>query len=202
MSANRHSLLAASAALLLLAGCGPIVQIGASGPPAAALLLIEADIKPATTPATGATIAVDLPQLPAMLQTLRLAVRTSDTEVRYLDSANWAETPSRQVQRLIGDTLASRGLAVIERTHAKADVTLSGTLREFTLDVRVPIKPLVRVRFDAQIGRSGTARPLGIRSFETSEPVASVAPSDVAAALSLATNRLAKDLADWTAASL
>jgi cholesterol transport system auxiliary component len=195
-------------AALLLGSCGPIVQIGAKSPPAEALLLIEADARPAgqDTPAaalSGPTVAVELPQLPSMLQTLRLAVRTSDNEVQYLSAASWAETPSRLVQRLLSDTLAARGMAVIDRSQAsaRADAALSGTLRQFTLDVRGPA-PVVIVRFDAQLTRPGTARPLAIRRFDASEPVASEAPVDVAAALSRATNRLAADLADWTGASL
>jgi cholesterol transport system auxiliary component len=196
------------ATMLLLGSCGPLVQIGAKGPPAASLLLIEATPSAATpeTPAqlNGPTIAVALPQLPSMLQTLRVAVRTDDNEIQYLSAASWAETPSRLVQRLLADTLSARGLAVIDRTQASArpDAALSGTLREFTLDVRGSGTSVVRVRYDAQLARFGAARPLAIRRFEAMEPVASEAPADVAAALSRATNRLAADLADWAGASL
>lgn len=196
-------------AALLLGSCGPIVQIGAKAPPAEALLIIEADARPTAADALpaalnkGPTLAVELPQLPTMLQTLRLAVRTSDNEIQYLLAASWAETPSRLVQRLLADTLSARGMAVIDRSQAsaRADAALSGTLRDFTLDVRGKA-PVVTVRFDAQLTRPGTARPLAIRRFDATEPVASEAPVDVAAALSRATNRLAADLADWTGASL
>lgn len=204
MSLSMRGLLGFSL-LLAVPGCGPLVQIGAKFPPASSLLLIEADARPApTVAATGPTLAVELPQLPAMLQTLRLAVRISDSEIQYLAAASWAETPSRQVQRLLADTLTARGIAVVDRGHAsaRADAALSGTLRDFTLDVRDPLAPVVRVRYDAQVGRSGTARPLGIRRFDASERVASQQPADVAAALSRATNRMALELADWTAASL
>lgn len=195
-------------AVLLLGSCGPIVQIGAKGPPAESLLLIEADAAPVETDGggrlNGPTIAVELPQLPSMLQTLRLAVRTDANEIQYLSAASWAETPSRLVQRLLSDTLAARGMAVIDRSQASArpDAALSGTLRDFTLDVRSPDKSVVRVRYDAQLARPGEQRPLAIRRFEAIEPTASEAPADVAAALSRATNRLAADLADWAGATL
>lgn len=191
--------------MLLLGSCGPLVQIGAKAPPAEALLLIEADVKPAAQDQvhTAPTIAVELPKLPSMLQTLRVAVRTSDNEIQYLIAASWAETPSRLVQRLLADTLSARGLAVVDRSQAgvRADATLSGALREFTLDVRGPA-PLVIVRFDAQLVQPASARPLIIRRFDASEPAASEAPVDVAAALSRATNRLAAELANWAGQSL
>lgn len=191
----------------MLASCGPIVQIGAKGPPAQSLLLIEADAQPDSSKAAalgGTTLAVEPPQLPAMLQTLRLAVRTSDNEVQYLKAASWAETPSRLVQRLLSDTLTARGMAVIDRSQAgaRADASLSGMLREFTLDVRNPAAPMVSVRFDAQLTRAGVARPLAIRSFVATEPAPSDSPVDVAAALSRATNRMAGDLAIWTGQNL
>jgi cholesterol transport system auxiliary component len=203
---NRSApLLALLLAQLLVSGCGPIVQIGAKGPPAESLLLVEATARPRPVPnASSQTVAVDLPQLPAMLQTLRLAVRISESEIKYLSAASWAETPSRQVQRLLADTLASRGLAVLDRSQASArpDATLSGTLRDFSLDVRDPGHPMVRVRYDAQLSRPGDPRPIGLRRFEASEPALDQTPAAVAAALARASNALAADLADWTATTL
>ncbi|GGI70912.1 hypothetical protein GCM10007973_04860 [Polymorphobacter multimanifer] len=191
---------------VVVAGCGPLVQIGAKGPPAVSLLLVEATATPTGVQAKpgSPTIAVDLPLLPAMLQTLRVAVRISDTEIQYLTAAGWAETPNRQVQRLFSDTLAARGLPVLDRSQVspQPQATLSGALRDFTLDVRDPLQPIVRVRYDAQLSHPNQPRGPDLRRFEASEPVASQAPADVAAALSRAINRLAGDLADWTVANI
>jgi len=188
---------------LLLAGCGPLVQIGSGRPTADSLLVIEADARPQPSPnGLGMTLTVELPQLPAMLQTLRLPVRTSDSEIRYLAGASWAETPSRQFQRLIADTLAARGMAILDRSQAatRPVASLSGTLRDFTLDVRS--RPMVLVRYDAQLSRPGQPDPVALRRFEVSEPVSDQSPAEVAAALSRAANRLATDVADWTGTSL
>jgi cholesterol transport system auxiliary component len=191
--------------VLLVAGCGPLVQIGASGPPAESLLIVEASARPQATPnSLGMTLTVELPQLPSMLQSLRLPVRVSDTEVRYLAQASWAETPSRQFQRLLSDTLAARGMAILDRSQAsnRPVASLSGTLRDFTLDVRDPLQPQVIVRYDAQLARPGQREPVALRRFEMTEPVASQSPPEVAAALGRAANRLAAELADWTGTSL
>lgn len=206
-SVYSYNIAVAVAAALMISACGPIVQIGAKTPPAQSLLLIEADTTTAPQlqdTVKGTTLAVELPQLPSTLQTLRLAVRTSDNEIQYLPAASWAEIPSRLVQRLISDTLGNSGIVIIDRSQAsaRADVALSGTLREFALDVRNPSGSSVVVRFDAQLTRTGTPRPIAIRRFDASEPVRSEAPVDVAAALSRATNRLAAELSIWTSQSL
>ncbi|WP_439532632.1 ABC-type transport auxiliary lipoprotein family protein [Polymorphobacter sp.] len=192
-------------ALLLLAGCGPLVQIGAGGAPPESLLVVESSSRPTATPnALGMTLAVELPQLTSVLQTLRLPVRTTDSEIRYLTGASWAETPSRQFQRLISDTLASRGMAILDRSQASTRpvASLSGTLRDFTLDVRNPAQAIVIVRYDAQLAKPGNPKPIALRRFEMTEPVASQSPPEVAAALGRAANRLAAELADWTSANL
>lgn len=189
--------------LLIAAGCGPIVQIGAGKASPNSLLMVEADAKPAQSPdGLAMTLTVELPQTPAVMQTLRLPVRTSDSEIRYLEAASWAESPSRQFQRLISDTLAARGMAILDRSQAatRPVASLSGTLRDFTLDVRGT--PMVVVRYDAQLSRPGQPTPVALRRFEATEQISSQQPADVAAALGRAANRLAAELADWTSASL
>ncbi len=191
-------------ALLLLAGCGPIVQVGASRPPAEALLLVEASARPTPAQAGAASLSVEVPQVPSSLSLLRLPVRVSETEIRYLKDASWAEAPARQMQRLLADTLAARGLAVIDRSQgtAQAGAMLSGSLREFGLDVRNPGAAVARVRYDAQLMQAGNRTPVALRRFSAETPVAVQTPAEVAGALADASNRLAAELADWTSTTL
>lgn len=187
---------------LLLAGCGPLVQVGGNAPPPQSLLVISATAKPAgdgwagPVP-VGSTIGVATPAVPAALQTLRLAVQTSSNEIAYLEGATWAEQPARQFQRLLADTLSAHGQAVVDtRTGSlPAARQLTGHLRVFTLDVTGT--PMVRVRYDAQLtGPTGNGL-VSIRRFDASEPVASQQPAAVAAALNRAANRVAADVAAW-----
>lgn len=190
------------AALLALAACGPLVQIGGNATPPEALLTLRAA---AETPATinidpATTLGIAVPSVPGTLQTLRLPVTTTDTEVQYLKAANWAEQPAKLFQRLLGDVAAARGIAVID--SRQSDVTaarkLTGTLREFGLDVRAA--PLVRVRYEAMLtGRDG--RLLAMRRFEATEAVAGQTPSEVGAALNVAANRVAGEVAAWVSAA-
>lgn len=185
--------------------CSPLVQIGSNEKPSQSLLTLTATAVP-TAPATGAvnradTIAVELPGVPATLQTLRLPVTTSPNDVSYLVGATWAEQPNRQFQRLLADTISAAGIAVIDirQSSIAPGRRLTGTLHSFGLDVSNPASPVVRVRFDAQIANPRAPQTLLLRRFETTEPAVDQRPIAVAAALNRAANRIAADVAIWAA---
>jgi cholesterol transport system auxiliary component len=191
--------------VLALAGCGPLVQIGSTDKPPTSLLTLSATTPPATYtgPApTSASLAVETPAVPLPLQTLRLPVTTSAIEVRYLTGATWAEQPNRQFQRLLADTLTAKGVPVVDArtTRTPPARTLTGTLMSFGLDVSDPLNPVVRVRYDAQLGTSRTAPTVMLRRFDAMEPVAAQTPVAVAAALNRAANRVAVEVAAWVTA--
>ena len=200
----------ATAALALVAfavtACGPLVQIGGNDKAPASLLALRSTAV-ATGAAAGttdphATVTVLVPAVPGLLQTLRLPVTTTDTAVAYLTGAQWAEQPNREFQRVLADTIAARGIPVLDprQSTAASGRTLSGTLLEFGLDVRDPAAVVVRVRFDAALtgtsGKAGSA-PFAIRRFDASAPVVTQNPTDVAIALNVAANQVASDVAAW-----
>jgi cholesterol transport system auxiliary component len=192
--------LAPTLAALLLAGCGPLVQVGGNAPAPDALLVLRADAPPpqwtGPTP-VGDTLAVAVPDVPAELQAQRLPVQVSEAAVQYLAKASWAEQPGRQFQRLLADTLAGAGVAVLDtRSGTVAPArALTGHLREFGLDVRG--QAVVRVRYDAQLAGPRGAGTVALRSFVSEEKVTSQQPAVVAAALNRAANRLAGEVAGW-----
>ena len=197
----------AIAALAAVAACGPLVQIGGNAKAPASLLALRATATPglpATTTDPHATVLVLVPAVPGMLQTLRLPVLTSDTTIEYLTGATWAEQPNREFQRVLADTLAAKGIAVLDPRQATAAAgrTLSGTLLDFDLDVRNPAAAIVRVRYDAAltgVGAKSEPTTFAIRRFDASVPVASQNPTDVAIALNTAANTVAADVAAWVA---
>ena len=197
----------AVAALVGVAACGPLVQIGGNdkAPPSLLTLRATAALGPATTTTDPhATVLVLVPAVPGILQTLRLPVTTTDTTVQYLTGATWAEQPNREFQRVLADTLAAKGIPVLDprQSTAASSRTLSGTLLDFSLDVRNPGAVVVRVRFDAAltgVGTKGSAAPFAIRRFDASAPVATQNPTDVAIALNAAANTVATDVAAWVA---
>ena len=190
------------ATLALLVSCGPLVQIGGNDAPPAMLLTLRATATPvATAPATTPVTVMVLPPAAAgALQTLRLPVTVGDVELQYLVGATWSEQPNRLFRRVLADTIVARGLIVIDPRgpSPRADMTLSGTLADFGLDVRVAANPQVNVRYDAVLN-STNGTLIAARRFEASAPVASKSPAVVGAALNDAANRVAGEVADWVA---
>jgi cholesterol transport system auxiliary component len=199
--------LAALTAAAAVTACGPLVQIGGNAKAPPSLLTLRATAvpgPPTTTTDPHATVLVLVPAVPGILQTLRLPVTTTDTTVEYLTGATWAEQPNREFQRVLADTIAAKGIPVLDprQSTAASSRTLSGTLLDFSLDVRDSGAPVVRVRFDAALTGIGTktgAPPFAIRRFDASVPVASQTPTAVAAALNTAANTVAADVATWIA---
>jgi len=192
------------ALLFAVAACGPLVQVGGGGKPPASLFVLRAPPPPpASNVAPRATILVDQPAVVGTLQTLRVPVIEADTRVTYLVAATWAEQPSKQFQRLLIDTLATRpGVLALAATavDGRADRRLAGTLIEFGLDLRDAGRPQVRLRFDAVL--TGPDRKLiGVRRFDRVQPVENADPDAVAIGLNAAANAMAADVAAWAITS-
>lgn len=184
--------------LLALAGC-----ISLGGEPPASLLTLS----PATTAPVGPgvgpgderpVIAVLAFDTPAKLDVLRVPVAVSDTELAYLQEAFWVEKPSRLFRRLVGETIRARGAAMVvdgDDTATLATVTLRGTLIDMGYEAQTSSAV---VRFDAvRLGRDGTVTT---RRFEARETGVAAETRAVGAALNVAANKVAADVADWVAA--
>lgn len=192
-------------ASLLTAACGPLVQIGGGSAPPAALYTLQSTVPPRQVPPRlGVTLLLEAPTVPQVLNTARIPVVTGDTELAYLVGARWVEQPANLLQPLLADVIASRtGVPVTNPSNydVLTDYRLSGELRAFGLDVRDPAQAVVSARYDAILSRTGGGL-LDVRRFEVSEPARSQSPADVAYALNAAANRLAVEVADWTAARI
>ena len=200
MSAIKRRLIGLTA-LVALASCGPIVQVGGgSAGPASLLTLASAMPPPAAT--EGAPVLITLPDVPGKLRTVRVPVNTSLNELQYLADAAWIEQPNQLFQQVLADTFeAVTGRPAL--SEANVDVVpaarLSGQLTEFGLDVNGP--PEVAVRFDAVL-TAADGGYLGSRRFVASRPVAVESGPSVAAALGEASNEVAAAVAAWIESSV
>ena len=198
MTIRFRPVLPAAALALALTGC---ISLGGD-PPASLLTLSPAATAPAgpgvPAGAERQVVAVLGFDTPAKLDVIRVPVAVSDTELAYLQEAFWVEKPARLFRRLVGETIRSRGQALVidgDDTTTLATVTLQGTLIDMGYDAQTSSAV---VRFDAvRIAKDGTVTT---RRFEARESGVVAETRAVGAALNVAANRVAKDIADWVAA--
>lgn len=192
---GRAFLLLAPLALLALPGC---VSFGAKPPPS--LLTLEAASPPAAGPGQvvkeGETVTVLRPRTPAALAVQRVPVRSGPNSLAYLKNALWADIPANLFRALLADTIAARtGRPVldIQQYSLSPGIRLTGTLERFELDAGSRQAVVV---YDAALARGGTA-PIETRRFKARAPAASESPASVAAAVNVAANQVAAEVADW-----
>jgi cholesterol transport system auxiliary component len=195
-----HTSLRFALPVLLALGLGGCISLG--GPPPESLLTLSAT---APAPAgSGAAAAADRPVIavlgldtPAKLDVLRVPVTVTDTELAYLQDAFWVEKPARLFRHLLGETLRAKSgdKALVldgDETVALATTSLRGTLVDMGYDAR---SSAVVVRFDAiRVDSEGRAVTRRFEARETGVPAEARA---VGAAINVAANRVAGDVAAW-----
>ena len=192
---NFAALIAASIAL---SGC---ISLGSAEPPESLLTLSSTATAPAGSGAVTGTegsegaIAVLTPEVPAKLDVLRVPVDVSDTEVAYLQEAIWIEKPARLFRRLLGETLRTRGGALVldsDDTPTRASQFVRGTLLDMTYDARTSS---VVVRYDAI--RTSEDGAVQSRRFEARESGVAAEAAFVGPALNRVANEVAGEVAEW-----
>ena len=185
-------------ALPLLFALGGCVSLG-SEPPESLLTLTPAATAP-VGPGIGSgaaqqVVAILSIDTPAKLDVLRVPVAVSDNEIAYLQEAYWIEKPARLFRRLVGETIRSRGKAMVvdgDNTAMLATLTVKGTLTEMGYDA--PTQSAV-VRFDAvRVDKDGN---ITTRRFEARQSGVVAESRAVGAALNAAANTVAGEVADW-----
>ena len=176
-------------ALLPLAGC---ISFGAKPPPSLLTLNATAVVAVGTaqSSASARSIVIQVPAVPAALATQRLPVMATPTSIAYLTNTAWSEPPARLFARLLADTVTSRaGLVSISDPSS----TLTGELRMFGVDTT---SGSAVVTYDAALVRAGQTA-VEKRRFEARAPVAVVDGPNAGAALNVAANQVAGEVADW-----
>jgi cholesterol transport system auxiliary component len=196
MTLKHRSILIALPLLLALPGC-----ISLGGPPPESLLTLSPETRaPVGAGVSGAdrpVIAVLAIDTPAKLDVLRVPVAVSDTELAYLQEAFWVEKPARLFRRLVGETIRSRGIAMVvdgDDTATLATTTLRGTLIDMGYEASTSAAV---VRFDA-VRLDGEGK-VSTRRFEARETGVPAEGRAVGAALNRAANTVAGEVADWVA---
>jgi len=183
-------------AILLTTGC---ISFQEKAPKRLLTVMPEALVEPAEAVSGpfGEALFVDEPAAPRAIATTRVAVRSSETSITYVNDAVWTDTPANQFQALLAETIRLRtGKLVLdpEQYLARRGEMLEGTLRAFGLDA---VKKQAIVAYDASL-MSADGKTILAQRFSASVPVEKKIDADsVRAPISQAATRVADQVADW-----
>jgi cholesterol transport system auxiliary component len=181
--------------LLPLAGC-----VSLSPKPPKQLLTLDAQTpRPVGTTrsaASGETVTIYVPLALPPISSTRVPVYSGGHAVAYVKDALWADSPARQFQRVLSETVSARSNRVvldIRQYTADPGLRVQGTLQRFGIEAGPP--GMAVVVYDAVVMREAGA--IETRRFEGRAPVAVIDALSAGAALNVAANDVAVQVADW-----
>lgn len=136
-----------------LGGCGSLFKAATSTPRLFTLTSAN-DIGPGVD--TQWQLVIEEPLASRAIDTDFIALMPSATEVKYFDSARWAERAPRMVQTLLVESFENSNRIVAVGRQAvglRADFLLTSELREFQAEYRNGMRapPVIRVRLSAKM---------------------------------------------------
>ena len=181
-----------------VSGCslGGLIGGGTKAPATLATLTPEA-ADPGTiarTAAAGQALTIEVPIVPNELQTLRVPVQISPTDVQYVTDLQWVDTPDRLFQKLLDETVRrTTGRVVLDpgQTGLDPGIVLHGKLERFGYDAQAR---QVVVVYDAVLATG--SNQVQTRRF-TATAVADGSGASVGPALNRAANEVARQVAQW-----
>jgi cholesterol transport system auxiliary component len=156
----------------------------------------------ATASLTG-SLRVDTPQAGHTLDSARIAVVPASNVITVYQGARWSDRAPRLLRdRLIDAFRASARYAAVSSDDAnlRSDLELTGDLRAFQTEYMAG-KPVVVIRYDAQLVQPHTQAILATRQFDIHQAVAGKAVAQVVVAFGQAADALATQIVDWVNAA-
>jgi cholesterol transport system auxiliary component len=187
----------ALAATISACSIGGLLGGGAKAPTTLQTLTTEAaDPGPiARTAAAGQAVTIAVPTVPKELQTVRVPVQLSPTDVQYVTNLQWVDTPDRLFQHLVAETVRRTTNRVVlnpEQTGMDPGLVLNGQLDRFGYDAQTG---KVVVVYDGALS-AASGNQVETHRFTASAPADGTGPS-VGPALNRAANEVATEVAKW-----
>jgi len=147
----------------------------------------------------GQAVTVAYPVIAKELNTVRVPVQATPTDIQYVANLQMVDTPDHLFQQLLAETIRrSTNRVVLDPQQAALDpgLVLSGSLQRFGYDASTG---QIIVQYDGALTTTGGTR-VETRRFTATAPADGTAPS-VGPALNSAANQVATEVATWIGAS-
>lgn len=191
-------------AAVLVAGCGNLLP--GSGPPPDLYNLTPKSTFPDDLPQIEQQLVIEEPLAAGGLDSFRIALRTSPTELDYFSGSRWTERAPRMVQTLIIESFEnSQAIVAVGRQAIglRSDYNLKVELREFQAEYFDGGElPSIRVRINAKLIRQPRQIIVASHDFESIVPVQETGMQAIIGVFDQALGRALKDLVVWALHSM
>lgn len=184
---------------VVAAGCGQLIP---QGPAADLYNLTPKSTFPQNLPTVDWQLVVEEPIAAGGLDTDRIALRPSPTELKYFAGSRWAERAPRMVQTLLVESFENTGriMAVGRQVIGlRSDFNLKTELREFQAEYfeGTQAPPQIRVRINAKIVAQPRQAIVGSKTFEALVESEANNVGAIVEGFDQALGEVLKDLVSW-----
>ena len=187
-----------------LLGCTGII---ATGPAPNLYNLTPKSVFSDDLPTVTSQIVVAEPLAAGGLDSNRIALRPTPTELKYYAGARWTERAPKMVQTLLIESLENTGKIMSVGRQAiglRSDFDLKTELREFQAEYfgGVESNPYIRVRLNAKLIAQPRQIIVASRSFEHRLPATGSDISSIVVGFDRALGKVLKETVSWTLSSV
>jgi len=197
---RRGRLWLALAAIAVAAGCS--VNLPTGGPAPELFVLTPKSTFAENLPRADYQLVVELPVAAASLDTTRVAVMKTRTNLDYFANANWIDRAPQMIQTLIIESFENSDKIVAvgrESVGLRSDFNLRIGLREFQAEIYDASNPVVRVRINAKLVQMPQRTIVGNATFERALPIpVGASTSAIVEVWDEALGKCLKGLVEWT----
>ena len=184
---------------LWLYGCGALLE---SDPAPDLYSLTPKSTFPEDLPMADWQLVIEEPVAARGLDTPRIVVRLSPTQLKYAAGSRWSSRAPKMVQTLIVESFENSGKIVAIGRQAiglRSDYNLKTELREFQVEYDGGGKNgVVRVRLNAKLIRQPKQDIIASRNFERVVAVENDSMQAIVDAFDTALGKVMKKLVEWT----
>jgi cholesterol transport system auxiliary component len=157
---------------LLLAGCSGGL-LAPSGPAPKLYMLKAPREVTVTAPQANWQLLIDMPNAQLDLNTARIAIEETQSEIEYYANVAWVDRPTALHQELLLQSFDKSGrIGAVQRQSGglRADFVLTTDLQDFEVDA-ASAPPTVRVRVTTRLVRTRDRVIVASHSFKADTPI-------------------------------
>jgi cholesterol transport system auxiliary component len=200
--AVRKRMLQASVLVALLSGLAACSLLGDSRRPSPTIYAPDPRVQADPSwPQVDWQLSVSHPEAARMVDSLRIAVRPAPGEMQVYKGANWAKTPTEQVEDTVLRALEDSGrIPAVARQGSgiSADYKLVMDLRRFDADYAGSAVPSAVIEVNAKLLHATDQDVVASRTFLQSARAGATDIASVADAFSRALGSIGGEIAGWT----